>query len=712
MKAGTILFHGADLGLYGAPRFTLRKTPEPAAPAVATHRRVEISVSVELRAEMPATVWARARALHGLLTSTPEGLLEIRDENGTAVSWMATPGETTLPEVIERGAGRVEMSFSAREDLVESGGSIGIDTLDGMPPLMIARVNGWSENVSVTRPDGRSPVRSEVAAVISFTARTAYADPLAPAAVRAEALLAAAGRLNALSSKEIHLSYAGFSRVVQVESFRAQPSAGWEWLDVEAQARYVTLPGEEAEVSFTSEEAEDPATGEIRTVVAGSIKAPDKETAEAKLEAILMAWRTAARRVTRIRKQDSWLDGYDVASNLLEWTGLDFTLEFTESGEEPRYTLKIDTRDGDDGRKITYSGTAYAPTVTSLLAIIKQISGDKHPITLREESSIDMATDDEGLEKLVGGSFSHEYAAGTKVMMGSFTRTVSDSRMSDAQTSVSGSVSAKTLKEARDMARGMIAPGVILRTDDETEGVALYGAAQLLMTLAFSYAWGRPHISTVMEYEDASSPDYTRMILQREISGVCRAKTKALAVVAVKALVDGLVGDKTLPVKESVASAHERESSEAPGAEVDRWVALRFGFSYELPITGEVGHDIIEASFALQRIGMVNHEPMTEVPLMKPVSQTQMGWNIGRLVASGQVRARQQATARVWGQGKRVAASQVGNFRGSEDPPDERMGVAYVPFDGDAVTTYEFSFQYSFRYADGLDGLWSSDLTA
>ena len=63
MKAGTILFNGADLALYGAPRFTLRRTPEPAAPARATHRRVDVTVVVDLEAAMPATVWARAERL-------------------------------------------------------------------------------------------------------------------------------------------------------------------------------------------------------------------------------------------------------------------------------------------------------------------------------------------------------------------------------------------------------------------------------------------------------------------------------------------------------------------------------------------------------------------------------------------------------------------------------------------------------------------------
>jgi len=127
-----------------------------------------------------------------------------------------------------------------------------------------------------------------------------------------------------------------------------------------------------------------------------------------------------------------------------------------------------------------------------------------------------------------------------------------------------------------------------------------------------------------------------------------------------------------------------------------------------------VGHDIIEASFSLQRIGMVDHVPMTEIPLMKPVIQLTggtaanpvgYGYTIGRLVASGSVKARQKATARAWGRTKRAFAALAGTHYGAADPPDERMAETYLPFSGTEITAYQFDFQYSFRYADGLTGL-------
>jgi hypothetical protein len=714
MKAGTVLFNGADLALYGAPRFTLRKTPEPAAPAKATHRRVEVVVGVSLRAEMPATVWARARALQALLASTSEGLLEIRDENGTVVSWMATPGETNLPQAIERRQGAVEMSFTAIEPVAEQGYPLGmtLDPLDGGLSIAIARPLSWSETVAVSRPDSRSAGRSEIGSTIAFSARTAYADPLLAVADRVESLMAEAERLNALSGKQVRLVFAGFDRVVQVENFRATPNDGWEWIDLEAQARYVTLPGDtEAEVQFSSETTEDPSTGEIRTVVNGTVRAAEKTLAEQKIEAITEAWRTSARRVSRIVKRDSWLDGEDFTTP--EWTGMDFTIEFTEGSEEARYSLTITTADSADGRRVTYSGSAYAATVDALLVAVEQAAGNKHTVTVREEVAIDMATDDTGAEKLMQARFTHEYAVQAVMLTGTVTRTSTRGRLGEQLSSVSGSVSVTTDFNARTLARSFIPLGVILRTDEETENIAMNGQALQVTTLNFSYAWGVTHGSTSIQYEDTESPDYSRMITVREISGTCWAPSKDAAVNAVAALKASIASGT--PLRESYSHSLERETvGNNPATE--RWTALRFTVAYETTLTGSIGHDIIEASFSLQRIGQVDHYPITEIPLGMPVTQSYggagFGHNMGRLVASGTVKARVQATARQWGQSKRSSAATTNGHIGRADPPDERMTVSYVPLNGVNAASYQFDFQYSFRYADGLRDTWpSSGLT-
>lgn len=727
MKAGTIVFHGADLALYGAPKFTMRKFPEPAPPAAATHRRVEISVGVELRAEMPATVWARARALQALLASTREGLLELRDENGTVVSWRATPGENTLPQAIERGSGRVEMSFSAIEAVTDNGLAATLDPLDGSPVIELDRVGEWSMNVGISRPDDRAANRSQVSSGVNFTARTAMADPLLDAADRAAALLVEAERLRSLSGKQAHLSFAGFSRVVQVESFRATPSSGWEWIDLEAQVRFNTLPGDtEAEVTFQSEPVTDPATGETRTTVSGTVRAPDKATADAKIDAILAAWRTPARRVARISRKDSWLDGEDGDA----WTGVEFSIELTEGSATPRFTVKIDTREAPDGRRVTYSGTAYASTLEALLATIEQAAGNKHPILTRDESSIDFATDDQGTEKLMGATFSREYVTAATRILGTATLTSRRGRFGDYEGAVSGSVSAPDMTMARSVARSFIPSNVILRTDDENEDHAVNATTAATpavstqaVTLAFSYSWGTAHANTAIQYEDTSAPDYTRMVESREISGVAWAADKTTAQTAVNTLIQNLMGANAKASRSSFTQSHEREIIAATVN--DRWLAFRFSYAFETGLTGTIGHDIIEAQFALQRIGMVDHVPITEIPLQKPVTQLTggtlanpvgFGYNIGRLVASGSIKARVQATARAWGQAKQASAKSItvpgGTYHGAADPPDERMAVTYLPFNGTTAAFHEFSFQYSFRYADGLTGLWpSSGLT-
>jgi hypothetical protein len=716
MKAGTIRFNGADLALYGNPEFTIRKTPEPSPPARCTHRRVEIIVSVHLRADMPATVWKRANALHSLLSSTPEGLLSIVDENGGSVTWMACPGDSGIPQAIARGYGKLDMAFSAIETVAGEKFplSMTIDPLDGSPEIVISRPTDWSQSVRVARPDDRLGVRNLVANTITFKARTAFADPLDDTGARAAFLMAEAVRLNALQGREVGLVFAGYDGTVQVESFLAQPSSGWEWIDLEAQARSVTLPGDtEAEVSFAVEDALDPATGETRISISGSARANEKSIADAKIEALLAAWRTTGRRVTRILKRDEYHDGED--TDAPEWAGVAFTLELSETPESARGSVEISTRESADGCRTTYSGTATARTLPALILAVESLAGGKHPVEVSSELRVQYAADDQGTQMLVQASFTREYQTAGTVLRGSATRTLNQGSFGDWQAGVSGRISAPTLEQARTAARTFIPSGTILRTDDENEDISVSGTTTItqtqLVTLSFSYAWGTAHTRTSMQYEDTEEPDYTRMVATRGLSGTIWAADRSAAESALAALLTGL--SLTNPTKESFSRSHERQ---VIGSTItDRLLSFRFSKTFETKLTGTIGHDIIEAQFSLQRIGMVDHIPMTEIPLNKPVTQisagtlatpTGYGYNVGRLTASGSIKARQRATALAWGQAKRSSAAQVsGPHYGAPDAPDERMLETYAPFNGTDITCYQFDFSYPFRYADGLTGL-------
>lgn len=717
MKSGTILFRGTDLGLYGQPRFTLQRTADPAPPARATHWRVVISVVIELRAEMPATVWARARALAALLASGEEGVLEIQDENRTAVLWNATPTANNLPDAIKRGAGRVEMSFTAVE-LLAAGGqplSLTVDPLDGSPPLTLTRPASWSQNISYSRPDSRLSHRTEVASTLAFTARTFIADPLADTATRAASLLAEAERLKGMGGREARIQFAGFDEIVQIESIVPEISSGWEFIDVQVQARYVTLPGETtAEASFESSETEDPTTGETRITVSGTIKAEEKSVAEAKCDALLAAWRTPTRRVLKIKKSDDWLDGED-ADDAPTWVGLKFEIELSENTGETRYTLRVDTREGADGRRITYSGTAHANSTSVLLATVATAAAGKHPVELRADLGIDFATDDEGTLQLISGTFTHEYLAPATALRASLRLATARGLFGEWITTLSGSVSAPTLAEARTFARSLIPAGVLLRTDEENESSAAFAKetdlsdlASQFTTLEVSYAWRTSHTLTAIKYTDLSAPDYRSMILTRTIAGTAWAPDKATAAAAVQTLLTGLA--LTNPTAASLTDSHERRIQGA--TTTTEWLAYEFSYTFETGITGTIGHDIIEAQWSIHRIGQVNHVPITEVPLTFPVKQGEFGYNIGRLTASGTVKARQQSTARTWGQGKRASVAYSGAHAGAEDPPDERITQHLLPFNGTTAAFHEFSFTYAFRYATGLTGTWpSSGLT-
>jgi hypothetical protein len=726
MKAGSIFYNNQDLSLLGAPEFTLKRTPDPAPPAQPTHYRTEIQVSVDIRAEMPATVWARANTLLGILRETSEALLVIEDENGGSTSWMATPLESNLPQALERRSGRVNMSFTATELLGDASSDVlTLYTVAGnVQTPIVAKVQSWNESVRITRPDSRAAHRSEVTSIITFSGRTAFSNPANAVNTRAMILLEQAEIINALSGKEVTISFAGFSRTLQMESMEAKPSEGWEWLEISGQGRYVTLPSEtQAEVRLSIDSSTDPRTGETRTSVSGTVTAASRTIATQKVDSIRAAYATASgRRLVKNEVKDEYLDGADAAATgnnwTPTWTGLNFSIEFTETSTTSRYTLSIDTVEGPDGRRIVYTGTVRARTHTTALATIASIAAGKHPMELRNETKVEWATD-EATDPLffVMATFTYEYAAGSLTIRGTVSKSVNQSLFGDWEQSITGSITAPNLARARLTSRAYIPSGVLLRTDQENESRVMRTATvdsntpdDLFTQLSFTYSWQAAHTTTSMTYEDISSPDYSRMVESRGISGTIWASSSVEAKKGATDLLTalGLSADKA-------SQANFTNNYEKSGT-VSAWLSFRFSYNFDLPLTGTIGHDIIEATYSIQRIGQVDYIPMTEIPLGMPVQQIAFGYTIGRLVASGSCKARVQASARAWGQSRRAKAASIKigetTHTGAEDSPDERMEVVHVPFDGQNVAFHVFQFTYSFRYASGLTGLWSSDLTA
>lgn len=717
MKSGTIIFGGIDLSLYGNPRFTIRKTADPAPPQIATHWRVAITVTVSLSAEMPATVWARARKIADELDKGSEKILKIVDENGTLLSWNARPVDhSSLTEAIKRKQGTAEITFSARQAISQESDKIHatIDLLNGDPELTLDRITSWAESIRPVRPDNRIGHRTEIAQGINFSARASFSDPTHDTATRAAFLISAKQQFDAAIAKEVNLTFAGEARLVQIESLNCTPSEGWEFLQIEGQMRRITLPGESTcEVQFETTETEDPATGETKISISGTVEADEETTAENKIDGLITAYRTLGTRVISIRKSDTYLDGYDNVDNTPTWCGLSFQIEMQRNTSQARYSLQISEKEGADGHRITYSGSATASSLIILLATVETAAGAKHPVEISQDLTISYATDDEGTAQLINATFSREYATPNIKVRGSTEYSVSKSPLGQWITSLSGTISAPDATIARNHARSFIPNGVILRTDDEKESRIAYNhtpattgnmAAQF-SSLQFTYTWGSSHVSiTGINYTDSLAPDYTSMTEERTISGQCHAPDKTTAREKVAALLTSL--SLSNPTKVSLTDAHERQISGT--TTTDRWLSFDFSYSFITGITGTPGHDIISAEWSISRIGQVDHEPMTEVPGEKPVLQSANGYNIGTLTASGTVTARVQATARSWGQDKRESVSSSGAHTGAENPPDERMAAAYIPFQGAQVSTYQFSFTYSFRYRDGLTGLWPS----
>lgn len=748
MNAGTILFNGTDLRLFGTPRFTMRKTPSPPPPDMISHWQVDIVVTVDLSAEMPATIWRRIQKLQEILMMKREGILIIADENNIATTWTATPGENSIPQAIERRRGKMEISFSATEPAAAAddngvGTSMSIVPFGESTTINVERVMDWQEQTRVARPDSRSNVRQEIAGTINFTARSAYADMTQTEGDRAEQLMNAAEAIKAVSAKEAVVVYAGASRLVQFESVDAHPSPGWQFLEIKAQARYAKLPSnEKAEVTYNTDSSMDPATGMTRHVFSGNIRAATKTIANDRMLQLITGFKKPAMRLVRMDAKDAWLSGTDSDQ---EWTGRDFTAEFNELPEKTHYTLKIDSQEGSEGGRTSYSGTACASSLSVLQSTIASAAGAKHPICLRQEISVEYATDENATQQLVSATFNYEYQVTTKLIYGTASRRSNQQRYGEWESSISGSITAPTEAIARTTARKLIPEDKTskIREMEETSSNTLFNAAatesvaQLFTTLNFNYTWKETRDNCALRYEDSCSNDYSRMIQSRTISGTVWAPTQTAAEAAITVLRDILctapanrgVRGKVLPSTESTGHSFEGyyPSNKTLTMDVLSWMSVNFSMTVEVPVSKESGHDIIECGFSIQRIGMIGNIPITEVPFGKPITQTppentteditppNFGFNTGRLVISGSVKARQQLTAIQWGTAKRDMAKNVFTTgtvptASAEDAPDETLTPVYLPFNGDVCTLFEFRFQYSFRFADGLLGSWPQSL--
>lgn len=715
MKSGTIRFAGHDLSLYGSPTFSLTRTADPAPPASPTRWRVAITVSIAIQAHMPATAWARARKLASILDAAMEAPLEVLDENTIASTWRATPASHNLSQAIQRGQGTVEITFNATEAISSSGPNSASIPATLTPttgqPIPLLRVNSWQEATTIQRADERLAHRELCLTSILFSATTLLTDPTLPTTERAAACLEEVQRIRSLNSKDATLACAGFSGLVQVESARATPAPGWESVETEVQCRHVALPGaDSAEANFTSTTEENPATGEIRTSITGRIEAVDRTDATAKAANLFAALKPPGARVALHRIADAWLDGEDGTADAAAWTGLDFSFDFLSNTPEAAYTLNIQSREAADGAHLTYSGTVRAATIAAAQAAIASIAYAKHPVEVRRDETLELTHPTTGALEVhfVQATFSAEYLVASTIIRGNAQGSTIKSAFSDWRHTLSGSITAPTLAAAEAAARALIPAGkeTILLANEEKSSTQFQGSgpqsASQFHTLEFTYAWAIPHSTVQIAWTDATAPDYTRMSAERTISGSAWAANRAAAEAAVAALITAL--SLTNPTRATFTHPHEQFGDVSANA---RWQHYQFTFSFDVPISGEIAHDIIESSWSIARTGMVNHIPITEIPLATPVQQSTYGYNMGRITLSGFCRARLAATAIAWGQSKNSLISSIFTTvpAPAPDPPDERITAANLPFNGSIAATYQFDFTYAYRVSHSLTGL-------
>ncbi len=728
MQTGTISFNGRDLSAYGRCSLTIQRSAQPPAPARPTHWQVTLRASISIDARMPATARARVEALQTCLDVT-EGELTFQDENGTAMSWIAQPSGSNIADILRHGHGVMQLDFTARQEL-GSGGTTAADatfrphdaSTDGSGDITLHRVHSWQETVKTARSDERAATRKLTTTTISLQAQTAWADTSADYHTRLAWLHERRNEIRAMDTREGTLTRGSFQETVQVESIRITTGGNAEYLDISIQCRFARLPGSStAEVEYTVQDTTDWATGKLTRTLHGTVEALDTATARLKADALASAYLTQGFRLRKKSVKEKLLDGEDQKLTLPAPTQYDIDIELSQY-IHTTWKLTVDSDENPQGATTTYSGTVTSASLATALAKAEEIGNhptNPHPALLSSKTTVETTSDPLGPgnttppqnpaaepAELVKVSFTYTYATATTGIRANITQENATPAFADHTTRISGEITAPTEAEATAAARSYIPAGTCLREHTETSSSQRHADNTRWTKTSFSYSWRTTHTPTTLKYTETFAADYRHMTGTRTLAGTAWAENEATAEAAILSLLATPLPHEGKLIAKSISTPYERCTT-TPHPATAEFLQKDFTLTIEENLTGETGHDIIEAKWSLERLGMVDHTPITPVPCGMPVRQTLTGSkNVGQLTASGSCTARQQATARTWGQSKRAMAITHGTHSGAELPPRERMEAGYKSFDATTPTTFTFSFTYSARYADGLLGIW------
>jgi len=218
-----------------------------------------------------------------------------------------------------------------------------------------------------------------------------------------------------------------------------------------------------------------------------------------------------------------------------------------------------------------------------------------------------------------------------------------------------------------------------------------------------------------VKYTDSVSSDIATMLQQRDVSGSLWSDSEGHAETALAELITSLFGAGASSQPTRITKTHQKErwgnaTQVTTTSANSAWVQLDFHLGKSSKIAGEVGYDIIEASFTLERVGSINNTVITPIPYGRPAVQVGTGYLPGSVSLNATCKAVLASTARTWVQGKMALVSGIGTSgttRHMTSQPRETCAPEHEPFSGTVTLLWTFSGNYQWSFTGTvLDDLW------
>jgi len=727
MHSGTIYFNGLDLSGLGKPRMTISQQADPPAPAFPTRQITTLKVTVDLAALDPGTIQARARHLQQSM-QVADGILRCSQGSGHGVEWLAVPTGNNLSAVLDGSANAVEISFTAVEN--HSTGAVGAITgatftpAGSSLPIQLHALRDMKEDISPERHSVRASARKLTTHTISFTARVAQANPADPLANRLAWLQAYAAQMNALDCRDGTLVFGSVNRIVRITEFTPAIDENRGVLDVRVQCFYTVMPdSNQAEADFEIKTRTEAGSGEKVLSYAGTIEAETRTIALAKLDSIRQNLSTGNRRTVSYETTDKVIDGADtfgIAGG--DWTGsLSFSLELREPRAGSHYNLKISTaRDTRGGMRWTYSGSVTAASSATALTIARSlVAATGHPIRTKSEETLEYVsavwiegTGAQPSAVFVKLDFSYEFEGPSDGFVGGEISTDRNLPLFGEYRRV---VSGFLVASSKAMAETIL---ITLLTGESTaiektlKWSEVYlnesgNGTRVFQKLEFTAGSREMRGSASVKYTDTTQNDGSSMISQRDVSGSIWTNSEENAKSVLNELLNALFGVSTNH-PQRISTTHHKErwgNSTSSAAGFNAWAQMDFQLGKTSKLVGEVGHDIIEAGYSVERVGALNATVITHIPFGRPVAQINTGHMAGKVTINAHCKSVLCTTAVAWVQRKRDLVTALGGYE--TEQPRELLTPEHAPFSGSDVTTWNFTGTYSWTFiGTQLDGLW------